>query len=248
MNFIKAVIGGAWVSLASATVVAAPIIDQSTLLLSTPEGSYVRASAIGNNAGANPPNRVQAQTVTAGLSGRLTRVDLQLVRYAATNNAPILLSVFDGSRIDPDVRLVGTVTIAGDQVPLDTEFASKPFISVDLATMMFEVEAGDVFTLQLSTGASTGLGYSAHFVYGWESAELDENYTPLDSFYLNYAGGTNYLSERGGPFQATAFDRGFRTFVDPVDVPEPAAVELLGLAVIGLAFGRRRADGGRPPG
>lgn len=230
-----------------APATAAPIVDQSTLLLEFPEGTFARASPIGGSQSQPTANIVQFQEVTAGLSGRLTRVDLQLLRGQSSTPLPITLSVYDGSRLSDDARLVGAVTIPGEQIPRTRDFYNQPFVTVDLSSFMFDLDAGDLFSLELSALVPNTSGFTANILYGWESGELDANDQPVSSFYIRYEGGANYLSQFGGPFQQTLYDRGFRTFIDPISVPEPAGVALLGLGVLVMASRRRRAGRGSTP-
>lgn len=222
---------------------AAPIVDQSTLMLAYPEDATVMANTVSRGLSTST-NRIQSQDVTAGLAGRVARVDLQIMRYVGTTEAtPLTLSIYEGGRINPQSRLIGSVAISGSSVPQPHEFSSQRFVSFDVGGLMFDVDVGDVFSLQLSTSQP---GATFGFVYGWDKDLFDNDEDPQSFSFIHYAHGTNYTSNDGGATLApTLYDRGFRTFVDATPVSEPATFALLGLGLVGLAVGRRKVGGSR---
>jgi hypothetical protein len=165
-----------------------------------------------------------AQTLTAGVSGYLTEVDLSVGAYGAQ---PIPWEV--------------TVNTVDSGVPTGTVLASQllaspgsayipPGLAVSFSAPAY-LSAGEQFALVVSSpgAALGGIGVGL-----WNGSDTE-----------SYPGGTGWASRDGATFawDYPYYDSGFVTYMSPT--PEPATLSLLALA--GLALLRRRAGRASPP-
>jgi len=157
----------------------------------------------------------RAQTFTVGISGLLTGFEVYM-----NGNGTSDFEIWSAPGGVPEA--VPGTALASAMV----SFSGTDFFGADISSFGFNVTAGDVLALVQISGSSTGSGY-------WYNSE------PGD-----YAGGAGYLSFVSGPgggwYAPVELDFGFRTYVDPGVVPEPASLVLVGSVLVGLVHVRRR--------
>lgn len=166
------------------------------------------------------------QTVTAGKAGRLTMVEI--VTMGNPSSLPSLeFSLFDGG----SNSALGSALIGSVAIPASDVLGVNSILAIDVSGFNFDVLPGDTFSLVFR---ATSPGSAAWmYRYGF----------PV-SLASPYAGGTSFRSFNGGAsFIPSAEDFFFSTYVDEeeVEVPEPAALSLLGLGALGIAVRRRTA-------
>lgn len=207
-------LGAALGGLALSSPQAAPMIDQSYLVPATEfRGGYQVNNAFGPQAA--------AQSLTVGIDGILTRVDLQVGGNAAY---PMTLEIGFGSNPNTD-SVVATFALTAPQWVPSTGFYS--ITTIDVSSALIDVDPGDLLVLSLYS-TSTTFG-------GWALGDaLTDG---------SYAGGQSFA---GSPASMTAnpgLDLGFRTWVDPaLSVPEPASGGLAVLAFGAMLWLRRRFE------
>lgn len=232
------------VAMIATPVAAAEVLDQSALAGPLPVAP--QAGRILTRAGYISPttnNVLIGQTVTAGASGLLTRIEVQSFVFPQPNlTGALVLALFDG-----DVANGGT--LVGESVKALFEVPTSALLNVpgvltsfDVSGFGYQVTAGQRFSFGFAVDSSpqTAVG----FILG-NGSRPDPNAPPVFD-YINYAGGTALTSVNFGPVTAlTNRDIGFQTFVDTdlvAGVPEPGtwAILILGMAGVGGAMRRQR--------
>jgi hypothetical protein len=156
-----------------------------------------------------------AQTFEVGLTGILDRVEVQLARNAVVPSEGMTLEIrstlLDGS---PAANVLASAPISA--ADLSTSFQ---FMSIDFLSFALEVNGGDMLALVLRSDAVAGGGGIDPFAWGGDGPG-------------GYNRGSVYL-DYGTGFGPTAWDIGFKSYVDTTPVPEPSSLALL-LAGVGL--------------
>ncbi len=177
-------------------------------------------------------NNFHAQTVTAGLSGQLTRIDVFLHASSSTAGS-LTFSVLNNLSSSPTVLATKSFSAAS--------VTANQFYSFDLSSDSIFATSGNSFAFSLEGGLGSFFSVAA-------STSPDR-----------YSGGANYYkapNHSNSTFHNWTMSSGtrdllFRTFVDPavqpVDLsstpmPEPGTLAILGLGLagLGLAAGRKR--------
>lgn len=217
---------------AAMTVLATPataaiVLDQDNLMTVTP--GFGQYSSVLGTAG----NYWQAQIVQAGVTGTLSRVDLQVRSFASATGSLILELVNL-----PLPTVAGSGFVVG---PLSTAFDGQT-LSVDVSSANFAVTAGSSFALLLRSET-----ISTANRFGWLFGEADDQGNNI--YTRDYAAGVNNIFNLDAPplynvgaWGETGFDRGFATYVNTGAVPEPAswALMIAGFGMTGAALRRRR--------
>ncbi|HPU14664.1 MAG TPA: PEPxxWA-CTERM sorting domain-containing protein [Polymorphobacter sp.] len=219
-------------AVAALTLLAAPanaaiVLDQDNLMTVTPDfGQYSGALGLGTDLR-------QAQIVTAGVTGTLSRVDLQVRRGPQATGALILqiVSLPLPTATGPGVVVGGLTTAFDGQT-----------VSVDVSSLNFAVTAGSSFALLLRSDT-----ISNENRFGWLFGEQDIDGNNI--YTRDYAGGVNSIFNLDlppiynvGAWGETSLDRGFATYVETGAVPEPAswALMIAGFGMTGAMLRRRR--------
>lgn len=197
------------------SVLGAPIIDQSYLVADdeTRPGIPVTQAFI--------INRFAAQSLTVGLAGLLTQIDLQI---GGEESYPMTLEIGLGSDPNTDT-VVGTFNLIAPDwgvLPIYT------ITSVDVSSALINVLPGQNLVLSLYSSSQVFGGWALGII------AVDGTYVP----------GQAYQAQGQAPIFFPAFkqDLGFQTWVDtnPVQVPEPIPIALIGIGLIGLVVARKR--------
>ncbi|MGL4541677.1 MAG: PEPxxWA-CTERM sorting domain-containing protein [Polymorphobacter sp.] len=207
---------------------AAIVLDQDNLMAVT-QGFGQYSSLIGRS-----NDWRQAQTVQAGVTGTLARVDLQVRQFQQTTGALILELVY---------LPLPTATGPGFVVGGLTTAVDGQIISVDVSSANFAVTAGSSFALLLRSDTISNANR-----FGWLLGEQDIDGNNI--YTRDYAAGVNNFFNLDippdcsiGGWCPSGLDRGFATYVDTGAVPEPAswALMIAGFGLTGAALRRRRA-------
>jgi hypothetical protein len=174
-----------------------------------------------------------SQTFTAGKSGRLTEVDLQLVAFGdlsqATNDLTFTVSQVASLNTPVGVTLA-TVTLHSAELPrLDQAGYDSRYLMPIYFSAPPVINQGDFFSLTLTSAQPWNSGC----YYDWiltQSVGIDR-YPPGDAWENN-----NFT---GWYEQSYQVDYGFRTYVAPVPEPSTLAVMVLG-GVLALRCRRLR--------
>lgn len=218
-KLIGAAVAGLCVAL-GAGAHAAVQLDQTDI----PQTGYILLPFGGPSLTAQPNQGVFGQTFTAGLTGRLTQVDLAIV------GSPYLTEPGGFTiRVEqtPGVALATThVDLSAVPHKLGVQWTDIPQISLPGGGV--PVTANSQYRIVLTTDPGT-----LAFGTGW----LDF----VNGALVSYAGGYAFTINQYGefPFNQGGIDFAFRTYVD-TSVPEPATwtMMLLGVGALG---GRARA-------
>ena len=189
----------------------------------------------------------QIQSITAGRSGLLSSVDLQLYRFNDANPAlPFSVGLVDGEPGDRGVITpLGTFSFTRSDLPTETTAQAGAVFNVDFSSLAYRVTEGQKFSILVSmpplTTPTSSTISGPTWAFGLQPLDPNDG-SALE--FLNYTGGFNTVIESDGSRQVTGADRGFRTYVDVGVVPEPAswATMLLGFGAVGYAVRRRRAS------
>lgn len=235
-KIFPALLGAALVSLATTSPAFAAVVLDQDAFVPDPSGPPISGrivTLIGLAPG--PVTSVAGQTVTAGVSGRLSAVEVQGL-LARQPDTIFGFTLFDGD-LSAGGRPLGTIT---GLTP-----ATGPAIStfLDVSRFGYNVAPGQIFSF--SVGVVSGpADASARIIIGNFSGAMPPGTPPIQSFN-NYARGVRFLSNNGSLFvRQVSGDLGFRTFVDTgvSGVPEPQswAMMIFGFAAVGGAMRRRR--------
>ncbi|WP_411291540.1 PEPxxWA-CTERM sorting domain-containing protein [Sphingorhabdus sp.] len=227
---------------------AAVVVDQSNIAVA-PNGGSIIYQVFGSPINGNPSgqaagNFYQAtgvQFVTAGLSGLLAAIDLQLTKFGPANNGgnfELIIGnnvTFDTNGFLSGANILGT--ISGNVSSLS---ATGGVFNFDTSGLGLSFNAGDQFVLALNA-PDGGSG-----VFGWAAGtSTDAPGVPFNGANFisnNYAGGNAFrritpVNGADGPFQSHP-DFGFRTFVG--SVPEPTTWTMMIVGIAGVGFSMRR--------
>jgi hypothetical protein len=168
--------------------------------------------------------RALGQVVTAGISGRLSRIDLGLWRNGE-DLKPLyvdITTVSDTPGFEVADRLA-TRVVEWASVPSNIRLPHFDF-GVDFSADDLRFNAGDRFAIVLRSEEST----FPMPRYIWSNRTNAQG---------TYPGGRLFVKSESGVYEAFG-DAYFRTYVEAV--PEPPAIAIVATSLIGLAATRRR--------
>jgi hypothetical protein len=155
------------------------------------------------------PGSFGAQTFTVGMTGVLTEVDVFIQR-----NGPILSDLYldvrpviNGVPTENNSAALGSVTL-----PMPALDGTAAFVPFDFSSLEIRISEGDVLAIVLS-------GYARWY------GNFGDPYPGGESFFLRFPNGFS-LSHDG------SVDVGFRTFVEPMPVPEPCTLALISAGIL----------------
>lgn len=189
------------------SAMAIPILDQSN-----EPGSGISGLAVASCC-------TLAQSVTAGLDGLLTQVDV-LIYSSVGAVGDVTLRLLDSglSEFFSTTIGIGTVPLAGAGL--------FPFTSVDVSSASKNVSVGEIFSIELSRSEGN---------FG----------SPPWIIWRNNSGVYNdgNVTSTGGLINPD-IDMGFRTWVDAQSqpIPEPTTLAIMSLGIAGLGFRKKDAQ------
>jgi hypothetical protein len=220
------------ISFVAASAQAAVVVDQSTIITATTGVGFVSSSLQNGNG----LNRIQSQSVTAGKTGRLSRVDVQVIANGGT--ADLSLTIASGIAGEAGYSILGSFVVPRASVPNAASSFAGSLVSVDVSSLGLDVAPGTVFSIGLGALPQTSGINSFGWVFGETADGTGDNLVQS----INYAGGVNKFSPAALTTWSdpTGFDRGFATYVDAVPEPGSWAMLIAGFGLTGAVMRRRR--------
>ena len=163
--------------------------------------------------------RYVAQTFTAGLSGRLAAVSINIFHYGSLY-LPLevqINSVADGT---PNSSVLGDTLLSSSSVSLSELIWFSQFVPVT---------AGSQYAIVVSYAGAPPAGYGQG-EGDWTGAAGDTDYYPAGGLFASNDGESWIAISSQNYF----FDQHFQTYVEPV--PEPSTGWLLGLIMFAVAL------------
>ena len=155
-----------------------------------------------------------AQTFTVGMTGTLTRVDLQVLRDAKQSASPLVLEIrrtLVGGF--PDENITGRLAHLPITATLPPYIIAPPnLIQVELGVQSLPVSAGDVLSISLNSMATRSEWYL--WAGAWAPGSVGDMYDRGQGYFRS--------AFTGGVYRPMNGDLGFRTFVVPI--PEPSSL------------------------
>ena len=214
---------------AATTSHAMPILDQS----------YDPAPTLGMFINV-PEQPIHAQTFTVGVTGMLSNIELNILRYAGhepSPTTPLIVDVRSTTNLgiptlpNSGPNILGSVSIAPNSVSLLQNFqAIPPFLNIDLSEFNIPVNTGDILAIVVRLGGDQVGGYLWLGTHPTGPGDYDLG----DHYFINYLGNWDSGIRR---------DYLFRTYVDPAPVPEPSTLLLLGSGLVGILAWQKRRKG-----
>lgn len=243
----------ALVAFASGTPAFATVeLDQSALVVAGANSSGSISVGFGTFRDAPPPIPSPAytylvQSATAGKTGYLDHLDVQLTRMLSTlspRQGSVVLSLYDGDFAAGTGSLVTESSISVDTLP---SFGGIPtdYALFDLRDAGFFVTSGQVFSFRVEFLSTAEVTQTISGVIGNVEIVTDPAWGVVPKFNDYARGEARSGNSVEGILGVLDGDLGFRSFVDVTApaVPEPASWALMvgGFAAVGGAMRRRPA-------
>jgi hypothetical protein len=161
-----------------------------------------------------------AAVVTVGVSGLLSKVELQVAGTGVANLTMYLLPVSGGA---PATGLGSALASWSVTSPVWSSPGLYPITAVDTSSAGLIFSSGDKFAIVLESS-------TPNVVTGWGTFGLWGSVTPFDRSNPTAAWDTNVLG--------SGWDPALRTTMSAV--PEPGTLALAGIGLLGMVFRRRR--------
>lgn len=187
----------------------------------------------------NPQSSFAAigQTVTAGVSGRLTSIELQGLGSLISGSGAFL-GLFNGN------LAAGGTLIGAAYAPIASQALS--LVTFDVSGLNYHVAPGQLYSFGLTYVGQSGPAANFRALVG-TFAGANPPAPPTILNYNQYAGGQGYRFLNGGPAVVQPWDIGFRTFVDlsAAAVPEPSSwlLMIFGFGLVGATMRTRQRRG-----
>jgi len=196
-----------------------------------------QAASIQGTLGVNSANTLVAQTFTAGASGWLHSVEVQIAPSPNTDpTGPLVIGLYGvtgSGAADIHQPLGPTVTLDPSQVP-DVPVEDSRVVA-DFYPFNFELVAGQQYAIVASMPSQVN-GSPVAGTYIWGGTNQD-SYSGGSAYFLNPAYISNFALYTS--YTGMLRDLSFQAFYETQPIPEPASVSLL--ALVGLTMlGRPR--------
>lgn len=215
-----------------ATANAAAVLDQSNFVAGNPPTAVAVATAL-NTQTNGVLDLADVQFVTAGMSGLLSQVNLQL----GTGIGSATFGVFDNIVFDSNMHVTGYNLLGSLIVNPSANAGLTGWTSFDTSGLGISLTSGQTFALGLiptegqttffpwARGGDTYAGGDAYVGARIHTVNNDNDYTWSN---LNQAGAKT--------------DFGFQTYMSAVPEPSTWALMLLGLGAVGFSLRRKRGE------
>jgi len=161
-----------------------------------------------------------AQVFEVGVTGSLSRIDVQVYRRALGAGDLIfdLLPIISGNPAADLSSSLATMTFGASDIAM----TQGDFLAIDLSALGISVSVGDFFAVSLRATAALGDLADSYLWSSQRPRDYEQSF-----FRTNDTGTWSVIFDR---------DLGLRTVVDVVSVPEPQSLALLcvGLLTLGL--------------
>jgi hypothetical protein len=209
LNLMKAILVATLITTTSAAY-CATILDQANAYVAT---DHHNASAVGLIAGREIE---QAQTVTTGISGYLSQVDVWVGRQADASNH-FTLTIYGIGNTPNDSSPLASFNVSANLIG-STDLFTYSMVSINTRSANLFFSIGDTFSIALSAPDEPISEVAPVWTpYSWANANPG-----------SYLGGSRYSREiQDGPtWNQTSFtDHALNTWVDPI--PEPSSAILV---------------------
>jgi hypothetical protein len=220
---------------------AAQILDQSNIAQPAPVIGQPHGESILNDVRVSPSNSLidtaALQFVTAGVSGQLTQVDLQLGSLGA-NFGPI---GFGKLVVGKELTFNPDGTIADGTLLGELGFVVAPgtslnnFMSIDTSSLDITLDSGEQFVIAVLPDQGD---FTAFF---WAfSGDAYAGGNGFSGIRPGEPDGDDYIWLTASPQYVTK-DYGFRTWMSAVPEPESWAMMIVGFGMAGAALRRRNS-------
>ena len=246
---LKSAVVSAFMLGAASAANAAVVVDQSNIAVA-PNGGSIIYQVFGSPINTNPigtvPNLIQAtgiQFVTAGISGVLAAVDLQMSRFNVGNlNGAFEVVIANNVTFDANGQVLTGNVLGTTFGTVSSLSATGSIMNFDFSGLNISFNAGDQFVIGLRN-PDTFSG-----VFGWAAGtSTDAPGVPFNVAHftpINYAGGNAYRGTNPylGANQTflSHVDLGFRTYVNSVPEPATWAMMIVGFGLVGGSMRRRQ--------
>jgi PEP-CTERM motif len=171
---------------------------------------------------------LRAQTFTVGLAGTLAEIDVDVeVFLPIVGNLVMEVRPTDANGFPAVTGFLAQRSVPATSVP--GPLSGGGFVAFDVSSSAIPVTVGEKLAIVLYSDTPNGP------IYGWLGTYPGDPY-PAGSNFVKSPSDTQWL-DTGGP---NGGDFGFKTYVNPAAVPEPASIALLATALAGLAVQWRR--------
>ncbi|MFZ1548010.1 MAG: hypothetical protein WAT12_13070 [Candidatus Nitrotoga sp.] len=199
------------------------IIDQTTFT-----NTSFGAGAVGTTIGApGDPDRIieASQTVTSGVRGYLSQVDVWVGRQSDTVD-DLILTIFDTDISSYPSNALGSFSISSSQIA-STSLFTFLMVSIDVSSANLLFDVGESFAIGLSAPDAPLSSIASYWTpYSW-GLQGSNPYLDGARYVRELQNGTSWN------ISGTA-DQAVRTWVEPAAVPIPATVWLFFSGLVGL--------------
>jgi hypothetical protein len=176
------------------------------------------------------------QVFTVGITGQLTRIDLQVWREF-NSTLPLfvdLATTLNGTPRDIGTGVLATRSVSASSLSLNPAPADPSFVSFDFSSANIQVHAGDRLAIILRNSDPDDTLHG----YGWASTDQGSNtYPGGNAWTFGRPPHADGIFHETSTFPQAVQDQGFRTFIA---VPLPNSLAAVLPLLILIAFLKRR--------